>query len=180
MSRQSEPASRLSRRTCRWRLMPSSGFVRTNSYACCTRRPELPSRRAARPGLLHASVVLLSGMAGWRPTEQFSDTARDPSTCRGGDHGTVQCRRMVKGIGQAVAETTYGAHLLCNPLPPAVGLLPAHKPRYLSPCMAILLFIVFIDLLGFGVMIPLLPFYGLHFGATPTEATWMIDRKSVV
>ena len=86
---------------------------------------------------------------------------------------------MVKGIGQAVAETTYGAHLLCNPLPPAVGLLPAHKPRYLSPCMAILLFIVFIDLLGFGVMIPLLPFYGLHFGATPTEATWMMGCYSL-
>ena len=30
--------------------------------------------------------------------------------------------------------------------------------------MAILFLIVFIDLLGFGVMIPQLPFYGLHFG----------------
>jgi DHA1 family tetracycline resistance protein-like MFS transporter len=30
--------------------------------------------------------------------------------------------------------------------------------------MAILFFIVFIDLLGFGVIIPQLPFYGLHFG----------------
>jgi len=45
--------------------------------------------------------------------------------------------------------------------------------------MAILLFIVFIDLLGFGVMIPLLPFYGLHFGATPTEATWMLGCYSL-
>ncbi len=27
---------------------------------------------------------------------------------------------------------------------------------------------VFIDLLGFGIVIPLLPFYGEHFGATPT------------
>ena len=45
--------------------------------------------------------------------------------------------------------------------------------------MSILLFIVFIDLLGFGVMIPLLPFYGLHFGATATEATWMMGCYSL-
>ena len=31
--------------------------------------------------------------------------------------------------------------------------------------MPILFLIVFIDLVGFGVVIPLLPFYGLHFGA---------------
>ena len=45
--------------------------------------------------------------------------------------------------------------------------------------MAILLFIVFIDLLGFGVIIPLLPFYGLHFGASPAEVTWMMGCYSL-
>ncbi len=33
--------------------------------------------------------------------------------------------------------------------------------------MAILFFIVFIDLVGFGMIIPLLPFYSEHFGADP-------------
>jgi len=32
----------------------------------------------------------------------------------------------------------------------------------------LVLFTVFIDLLGFGIIIPLLPFYAMHFGATPT------------
>jgi len=32
----------------------------------------------------------------------------------------------------------------------------------------LVLFTVFIDLLGFGIIIPLLPFYAQHFGATPT------------
>ncbi|HUK08321.1 MAG TPA: MFS transporter [Stellaceae bacterium] len=45
--------------------------------------------------------------------------------------------------------------------------------------MAILLFIVFLDLLGFGVMIPLLPFYGKHFGASPTAITWMMASYSL-
>jgi len=45
--------------------------------------------------------------------------------------------------------------------------------------MAILLFIVFIDLLGFGVIIPLLPFYGKHFGASPTEIIWMMACYSL-
>jgi DHA1 family tetracycline resistance protein-like MFS transporter len=35
--------------------------------------------------------------------------------------------------------------------------------------MAILFLIVFIDLVGFGLIIPLLPFYGEHFRATPAE-----------
>ena len=35
--------------------------------------------------------------------------------------------------------------------------------------MAILFLIVFTDLVGFGLIIPLLPFYGEHFKATPAE-----------
>jgi MFS transporter, DHA1 family, tetracycline resistance protein len=45
--------------------------------------------------------------------------------------------------------------------------------------MPILFLIVFIDLLGFGVIIPLLPFYGVHFGATATEVTWMMACYSL-
>jgi len=45
--------------------------------------------------------------------------------------------------------------------------------------MAILFLIVFIDLVGFGVVIPLLPFYGVHFGASPTAVTWMMACYSL-
>ena len=37
--------------------------------------------------------------------------------------------------------------------------------------MAVLFFIVFIDLVGFGIVIPLLPFYAEHFGASPDRVT---------
>ena len=37
--------------------------------------------------------------------------------------------------------------------------------------MPILLLIVFIDLVGFGLVIPLLPFYAVRFAATPEEVT---------
>jgi len=37
--------------------------------------------------------------------------------------------------------------------------------------MAVLFLIVFVDLVGFGVVIPLLPYYALRFDATPLEVT---------
>ncbi|MGH6991061.1 MAG: MFS transporter [Stellaceae bacterium] len=45
--------------------------------------------------------------------------------------------------------------------------------------MPILLLIVFIDLLGFGLVIPLLPFFGLHFSATTDEVTWLLGAYSL-
>jgi DHA1 family tetracycline resistance protein-like MFS transporter len=45
--------------------------------------------------------------------------------------------------------------------------------------MAILFFIVFIDLLGFGIIIPQLPFYGLHFGASPAAVTLLMSCYSL-
>ncbi|HEX7970261.1 MAG TPA: MFS transporter [Stellaceae bacterium] len=45
--------------------------------------------------------------------------------------------------------------------------------------MAILFLIVFIDLLGFGVVIPQLPFYGLHFGLHGLGVTSMLACYSV-
>jgi DHA1 family tetracycline resistance protein-like MFS transporter len=45
--------------------------------------------------------------------------------------------------------------------------------------MPILFLIVFIDLLGFGLVIPLLPFYGLHFGAGTTVVTWLLGVYSL-
>jgi len=40
--------------------------------------------------------------------------------------------------------------------------------------MGVLFLIVFIDLVGFGVVIPLLPYYALHFHATPIQVTLLM------
>ena len=45
--------------------------------------------------------------------------------------------------------------------------------------MGTLFFIVFIDLVGFGVVIPLLPYYGLTFHATPFAITTMMACYSL-
>ena len=44
--------------------------------------------------------------------------------------------------------------------------------------MPVLLFIVFIDLVGFGIVIPLLPFYAEHFGASPATVTLVLASYS--
>ena len=45
--------------------------------------------------------------------------------------------------------------------------------------MGILFFIVFIDLVGFGVVIPLLPYYALSFHASPFAVTMMLACYSL-
>lgn len=45
--------------------------------------------------------------------------------------------------------------------------------------MAVLFFIVFIDLLGFGIIIPQLPFYGVLFGASPAAVTLLMSCYSL-
>ncbi len=45
--------------------------------------------------------------------------------------------------------------------------------------MATIFFIVFIDLVGFGLVIPLLPFYAVRFGATAPEVTWLLATYSL-
>lgn len=45
--------------------------------------------------------------------------------------------------------------------------------------MAILFLIVFIDLVGFGVIIPLLPFYAEHFQASPTQVGLLMASFSL-
>lgn len=46
--------------------------------------------------------------------------------------------------------------------------------------MPILFLIVFIDLVGFGLVIPLLPFYAARFGASPEEVTILLTVYSLV
>jgi DHA1 family tetracycline resistance protein-like MFS transporter len=45
--------------------------------------------------------------------------------------------------------------------------------------MPILFLIVFVDLVGFGVIIPLLPFYGEHFAATPAQVGFLMAAYSL-
>ena len=45
--------------------------------------------------------------------------------------------------------------------------------------MPILLLIVFVDLLGFGIIIPLAPYYAEHFGAAPDVVTLLMATFSV-
>ena len=45
--------------------------------------------------------------------------------------------------------------------------------------MYIIFLIVFINLVGFGIIIPLLPFYGEFFGASPDEVTWLMAIYSL-
>jgi len=45
--------------------------------------------------------------------------------------------------------------------------------------MPILFLIVFIDLVGFGIIIPLLPFYGEHFQAGPFVVAMMMASYSL-
>jgi MFS transporter, DHA1 family, tetracycline resistance protein len=45
--------------------------------------------------------------------------------------------------------------------------------------MLIIFLVVFINLVGFGIVIPLLPFYGEHFGASPDEVTWLLAIYSL-
>ena len=44
--------------------------------------------------------------------------------------------------------------------------------------MLILFIIVFINLVGFGIIIPLLPFYGEHFDASPDQVTLLMASYS--
>lgn len=46
--------------------------------------------------------------------------------------------------------------------------------------MPVLFLIVFIDLVGFGLVIPLLPFYAERYGATPEEVTILVAVYSLV
>ena len=58
--------------------------------------------------------------------------------------------------------------------PRVVVFLPA------GAVMPVLLLIVFIDMVGFGIVIPLLPFYAEHFGASPLAVTSLMAIYSLM
>jgi multidrug resistance protein len=45
--------------------------------------------------------------------------------------------------------------------------------------LGIIFFTIFINMVGFGVVIPVLPFYASHFGATPLEIGWLFGIFSL-
>ncbi|MDP6691972.1 MAG: MFS transporter, partial [Alphaproteobacteria bacterium] len=44
--------------------------------------------------------------------------------------------------------------------------------------MFILLLTVFVDLIGFGIILPILPFYALAYDATPVQITLLVSVHS--
>ena len=59
-------------------------------------------------------------------------------------------------------------------------LFAAMRARYQQGSMPILFLIVFVDLLGFGLIIPLLPFYAERFGASPQLVTALLAVFSLM
>ncbi|KQV56195.1 MULTISPECIES: MFS transporter [unclassified Caulobacter] len=53
------------------------------------------------------------------------------------------------------------------------------EPRHSSRALAVLLLVVFINLVGFGVVIPLLPFYAKSMNAAPWQVTTMFAAYSL-
>ena len=52
-------------------------------------------------------------------------------------------------------------------------------PRWQSP-IAVIAFTVFLDLVGFGIVIPILPLYAQHFGASPLTIGWLVGIYSAM
>ncbi|HEX2091301.1 MAG TPA: hypothetical protein VHG28_02820 [Longimicrobiaceae bacterium] len=60
---------------------------------------------------------------------------------------------------------------------------PRRAPTHGGGCRAAgrsPLFVVFLDLVGFGIVIPLLPLYAERFGAGPVAVTWLVAVYSLM
>src|SRR5579862_4809758 len=75
----------------------------------------------------------------------------------------------------------YGELIRSGAAKTRCALVPG-EPRAISPltAMPILFLIVLIDLIGFGLVIPLLPFYAERFAATPQEVTVLMATFSAM
>ncbi|HEU0079852.1 MAG TPA: MFS transporter, partial [Longimicrobiaceae bacterium] len=62
---------------------------------------------------------------------------------------------------------------------PALPRAPARSAAKRSP-LAIVFVTVFLDLVGFGIVIPLLPLYAERFGAGPVGVTWLVAVYSLM
>ena len=62
---------------------------------------------------------------------------------------------------------------------PAVPATPAEPPPPPKRALGIIFLIVFMDLLGFGVIIPQLPFYARQYNASALEVTVLFSIYSI-
>ncbi|HEX6990295.1 MAG TPA: MFS transporter, partial [Gemmatimonadales bacterium] len=45
--------------------------------------------------------------------------------------------------------------------------------------LTVLIAVAFVDMIGFMLVLPVLPFYALNFGATPTQVGWILAAFSI-
>jgi len=57
---------------------------------------------------------------------------------------------------------------------------PPEPPRGLRSPLAIIFTTVFLDLMGFGIVIPLLPLYARRFGAGAVGVAWLLAVYSLM
>lgn len=55
---------------------------------------------------------------------------------------------------------------------------PAQSEKFFTKPLLIIFITIFIDLLGFGIVIPLLPFYAKEFNATPLDIGFLVSSYS--
>ncbi len=55
---------------------------------------------------------------------------------------------------------------------------PDHSDRAALGRLSILMATVFVDMLGFLMVLPLLPFYAERLGATPSQIGWLVASFS--
>src|SRR5262249_17331922 len=95
---------------------------------------------------------------------------RDPSSADGHAHSRVgrDAADPARAGPQRAPNAAVGidalSRLLLRPVAGAHR-APADRPRRMSP-LTIIFITIFIDLIGFGIIIPLMPFYAETFGAT--------------
>jgi len=64
--------------------------------------------------------------------------------------------------------------------PPSAPAPTPEPPRGLRSPLAIIFTTVFLDLVGFGIVIPLLPLYARRFGADPVGVAWLLAIYSLM
>ena len=77
----------------------------------------------------------------------------------------------LRGDRYAAVQACYNCPLMTDAAPTT----PAPPPK---GALAVVLLIVFIDLLGFGIILPQLPFYAIHFHASPLAVAMLFSIYS--
>ena len=78
-----------------------------------------------------------------------------------------------------MSRTGTTARPIRAPAAPPPSVAPGTSARGRSP-LAVVFLTVFLDLVGFGIVIPLLPLYAERFGAGPVAVTWLVAVYSLM